>query len=151
MKRERRLKNSKLFFISFPARKRYLQIAREFVRTICALHGLDDEVAEDFVYMVGEGASNVVKHAYPDLEAENAVVEISLKVEPHLLTMAIRDYGRGFDEKKYHKLDFEDIKSKVKNRHKGGLGLFMIDRLADTLTISIDPYHKNELIIVKKI
>jgi len=151
MKRERPLKNSKAFLISFPAQKKYLQIAREFVREICTIHDIHEEMAEDLVYIVGEAASNVVKHAYRDMPEEKAVVEIGLKLEPHLFTMTITDYGKGFDEKKYHELNFEDIKSKVKNRHKGGLGLFMIDRLADKLTITIDPYHKNELTVVKKI
>lgn len=152
--KERLLRNFELrYFISLPADRKYLQLVRQFVSDICIRSGLTEAFTEDMIYITGEAVSNVVKHAYevPAVDPEKKVVELELRIDTSKVELRISDYGKGFDKSVFHRLDEDEIREKVRQRHKGGLGLYMIDKLADELTITIEPFKKNQLIIVKKI
>ncbi len=150
--RERLLKSSELFFyLQLPAERKYLQLVRQFVDDICRRSGVPGEIIEDMIYITGEAVSNVVKHAYEDVEdPEKKILELEVKIRKNDIQLKISDFGKGFDKGAYRKLNRDGIKEKVKQRHKGGLGLYMIDKLADELTITIDPYRKNQVIIIKR-
>ena len=64
---------------TFPARASELQAAREFVSKACADCGCSKSMATDIVIAVGEAIQNVVRHAYKDVEAGEATLEIVCK------------------------------------------------------------------------
>ncbi len=95
--------------------------------------------------VVEEIATNIIKYGYPsDMPG---VIQIACQCDNGTLRVVIRDHGRPFDPRS---MPTPDLHSDVANRAVGGLGLFLVRELADTIDYHHDTLSGwNELVVVK--
>jgi serine/threonine-protein kinase RsbW len=125
-----------------PAKIDYLGALRDFVSKVGHKHGFSERVINAFKLSIDEAATNIIKHAYRDWEGD---ITIRALVKKNSLTIILLDQGKFFDPRQ---VSDPDLKRYVDIGKKGGLGIFIMRRLLD----SID-YRKteegNELRMVK--
>jgi serine/threonine-protein kinase RsbW len=67
-------------------------LARRAVGDLARELGFEEPALGDLKTIVSEACSNVVRHAYPD---EEGSFDLETSVERGLLTIVVRDFGRG--------------------------------------------------------
>ena len=125
-----------------PAKIDYLGALRDFVSKIGHKHGFSERVINAFKLSIDEAATNIIKHAYRDWDGD---ITIRAIIKKNSLTIILLDQGKFFDPRQ---VSDPDLKRYVDIGKKGGLGIFIMRRLLN----SID-YRKteegNELRLVK--
>ncbi|MDZ7271757.1 MAG: SpoIIE family protein phosphatase [candidate division KSB1 bacterium] len=116
-----------------PAHIDYLADIRDFVAKIGQKYGFSKQVINAFKLSIDEATTNIIKHAYRDWEGSITVRAI---VKRNSLTFVLIDQGKYFDPRRVQP---PDLKRYVSIGKKGGLGIFIMRRLLD----SID-YRKTE-------
>lgn len=91
---------------------------------------LSDNIVHAIRFVVEEVCSNAVKYGYPDMQSKEGI-RVQLFLGP-TIRILIQDDGQAFDP--LQKLTDPDITLSVDERPVGGLGLFMVKRLASELT-----------------
>ena len=117
------------------------------VRKFVALHakrqGFTEEQISDLQLAVDEAYTNIIKHAYQNNKNEH--VEINLSFDSDKLCISLFDSGNSFSPKNYN---LPDIQKKIEERKRGGMGVYLIHRLMDSVS-----YHakadKNEIRLCK--
>ena len=126
-----------------PGRVEYLGELRDFVTRVGRKYKFSDRIINAFKLSIDEAATNIIKHAYRDWEGD---ITLRAVVKKDTLTIILTDQGKYFDPRK---VSSPDLQRYVEIGKKGGLGIFIMKRLLD----SID-YRKteggNELWMVKK-
>jgi serine/threonine-protein kinase RsbW len=92
-----------------------------------------------------EAVSNVIFYAFNDQEKHE--IEILLSIESKILTIEISDNGIPFDPTLRQK---PDIELPAEERPIGGLGIFLISKIMDTVTYSRQN-NQNKLTLIKNI
>lgn len=94
---------------------------------------------------IEEIATNIIKYSYPP--GAPGPIQLDCSYDEQLLCLVIRDRGQPFDPSAAPPPDLEgDLESRV----VGGLGVYLVRELADTLTYRHDPASGwNELTIKK--
>ncbi len=113
---------------SFRSSTTALSDVREFINRRAADFGFGDKEVSEITLAVDEACTNVIKHAYkenPEAEFEIKIIASGAEFE-----IVIRDWGHGFDPEK---VPVPNIKEKVKRHKAGGLGIFMMRKLMDTV------------------
>lgn len=96
--------------------------------------------------VIEEIATNIVKYGYTD--ANRATIQLTCSADDATLTVSIRDRGQPFDPRAQADPDLDD--SDPATRDIGGLGLFFVRELADTIAYHHDPATGwNELTVTK--
>ncbi len=116
-----------------PAHIDYLADIRDFVAKVGQKYGFSKQVINAFKLSIDEATTNIIKHAYRDWEGSITVRAI---VKRNSLTFVLIDQGKYFDPRRVKP---PDLKRYVSIGKKGGLGIFIMRRLLD----SID-YRKTE-------
>ena len=116
-----------------PAHIDYVADLREFVTKIGRKHGFSRNTINAFKLSIDEAATNIIKHAYRDSDGSITIRGI---IKRNSLTFVLIDQGKYFDPRR---VKDPDLKRYVKIGKKGGLGIFIMRRLLD----SID-YRKTE-------
>lgn len=134
-------KSRKEIFIGIPAEVNYLMIPRLVVSGIGSTLSLTFDTIEDLKIALTEACNNVTKHAY---QSNNSGKNIALTfiIEKGLLTMIVKDTGKGFDPKIL----------KANNHPLGrgrGLGLFLIKSLMDEVELNSSSTHGTEIKMIK--
>ncbi|NOY57799.1 MAG: SpoIIE family protein phosphatase [Calditrichaeota bacterium] len=128
--------------LKVPAKIDYLSELRDFVTKVGKRHGFSERIINAFKLSIDEAATNIIKHAYRDWEGD---ITIRAIVKRYSLTIVLIDKGKYFDPRQ---VSDPDLQRYVDIGKKGGLGIFIMRRLLD----SID-YRKteegNELWLVK--
>ncbi|MBN1542253.1 SpoIIE family protein phosphatase [candidate division KSB1 bacterium] len=128
--------------LKVPAQIDYLGDLRDFVTKVGKRHGIPDRIINAFKLSIDEAATNIIKHAYRDWEGD---ITIRAIVKKQSLTILLIDQGKYFDPRQ---VNDPDLQRYVEIGKKGGLGIFIMRRLLD----SID-YRKteegNELVLTK--
>jgi phosphoserine phosphatase RsbU/P len=124
-----------------------LQQLTEFADTIEQDELLEQDQLFVLRLVIEEIATNLIKYGYTDAEAEGAV-EVVCAADSDLLTITIRDRGRPFDPREQPDPHLGDD---VQERVVGGLGVFLVRELVDTISYDHDAASGwNELIIHKR-
>lgn len=108
--------------------------------------GCDGRVLYDIQLAVDEACANVVDHAYEGVEAGD--IEVSCGLEGHVLTVRVKDWGRGFD---LATVVDPDLQAPLEERTLGGLGLFLVRQVMDDVEFRTDPDLGNELTMSKRL
>lgn len=109
------------------------------------LLNLPEEFGNTINLVVEEAFSNIVFYAFEP--GENEKIDISLDVEAEMVVIQLSDKGRAFDPTK--KSD-PDISMPAEEREIGGLGIFLIKKMTDSVEYSRNN-DVNILTIKKKI
>jgi len=111
--------------LSVPADEGQLSRVRDFVTEVCGEAGFTTRETNNTKLAVDEACTNIIKHAYEEDPGDIAVrAEISLGD----IAFRIVDSGKPFD---FAGVKDPDLNQYVETGKKGGLGVFLINRLMD--------------------
>lgn len=122
-----------------------LQSVRDFVANHARNHGFSGQDTEEIRLAVDEAMTNIIKHAYGYDESKK--IYISVGSDDDTFWVAIQDTGHAFDISTY---TTPDVPERVKQRQKGGVGVYLIKRLMDKVEYSTRNEH-NEIKMIKKL
>lgn len=132
--------------ITVPATLDSLARISDFVTDAAARAGLDDHAVWQVQLAVDEAATNIIQHGYdPGTPGD---IELSWKVDGVQFAVTLRDHGRQFDPTG---LPAPDITASLEERQPGGLGVYLMGRLMDTVRFQHDERRGNMLTMTKRI
>ena len=108
--------------------------------------GFDERALYKIQLAVDEACANVVDHAYTG--AEPGDIEVCCRLDDRLLTIQVRDWGKGFD---LGGVKDPDLEAPLEERSLGGLGLFLVRQVMDEVQFRSDPEQGNELMMSKRL
>lgn len=134
------------FKLHVPSSTENLVLIREFVSTIGAQAGLEENDIGKLELAVDEACANVIEHAYGHDLTKEVIVRATFDDET--LRIDVEDTGKGFDPKS---VQSEELEQLVQARKSGGLGMRLMKSLMDEVHYDIAPGEKNELHMVKRL
>ncbi|UCF04616.1 MAG: anti-sigma factor antagonist [bacterium] len=126
MKREL-LTESETFHLEIPADENNLSEVRDFISDICFRVGFSKRETNNTKLAMDEACTNIIKHAYHE---QGGVIRIDVQAEPGKVEISIFDRGEAFD---WSKIEDPDLQQYVEIGKKGGLGIFLMNRLMDDI------------------
>jgi len=120
-----------------------LSAARDFVAQHAIDHGFDKQLVADIRLAVDEAITNIIKHAY--LGDDTRSINIDITFEEEKICIQLQDTGKTFNLKSYTE---PDIKSQIKQKKRGGMGVYLIHSLMDTVSYE-RKNGTNEMIMCK--
>ena len=99
-----------------------------FIEEFAAGAGMDRKVQLDINLAVEEVATNCVLYSYP--EGSRGTVEVTARKTPEKYVFIIKDTGKPFDPTAAPEAD---LKRNSHERRKGGLGIFLVRKVMDTI------------------
>ncbi len=118
------------------------QAIRRFTKT-CKLPAL---IVDKIELAVDEAVANAVEHAYP--EREDGLVQVRAWRERRRFSVAIRDYGKGYDPKP---VSFSAIRKVMRNHLRRGMGRYLMRQCMDIVKYVSVPQQYNETFMVKRL
>lgn len=123
-----------------------LEVIASFVASIADKLKLDDDVSFALQMAVDEACANVMEHAYSG--RTNGKVNITFQAVGDEVVVRIHDHGRPFDPQSVPRLD---PKAPLEKRGEGALGLYLMEKLMDSVEFHFDPTKGNTLTMKKRI
>lgn len=108
--------------------------------------GFDERALYEIQLAVDEACANVVDHAYQG--ADPGDIEVFCRLDDQVLTVRVRDWGKGFD---LDTVEDPDLEAPLEERSLGGLGLFLVRQVMDSVQFTSDPELGNELMMSKRL
>lgn len=127
--------------LTFPARARYLALARLTLAGIAPVAKLDPDAVADLKLAVTEACSNVVRHAYPDRIGD---VRLRVAFEETVLTVEVSDDGTGVDASRLGAGEPDVLR-------EHGMGLAIIRSVVDDVEIRSPPSGGTVVRLVKRL
>ncbi len=119
---------------------------RTFFHSICQEHQVDEETFKTLNLAVEEWVANVINYAYPT--GTRGHVELTAKVSESILTLVIKDHGAYFDPTQHEEVD---VKAELTDRQIGGLGIYLVKNIMDTMHYERSADGYNILTLTKTI
>ena len=117
----------------------------DFIRSIAEKLNLDETVTGQVQLAVEEAVVNVMNYAYP--EGRTGFVTVKVMSDGHELRIVVIDSGVAFDPTSKEKAD---TSLSVEDRPIGGLGIFLVRELMDSINYErVD--NRNILMMIKNI
>jgi anti-sigma regulatory factor (Ser/Thr protein kinase) len=82
--------------LTVPSSAENIPLIRHAVAGFLDGHAVPEPLAADVLLAVTEACTNVVQHAYIDNDRAVADIELAAEREGPVLTISVRDHGRGF-------------------------------------------------------
>ncbi|MDX1522611.1 MAG: ATP-binding protein [Anaerolineae bacterium] len=117
----------------------------EFVETVAARSGLNDRAAYAIQMAVDEACTNIIEHAYGG-EGDNPI-RLVCDVQADGLWVSIYDQGQPFDSAGIPEVD---TTAPLHERPSGGMGMFFIKKLTDTVEYKLGTPQGNQLLLFKR-
>jgi len=137
--------NKPLIKLTIPAQAEYIDIVRFTLYGVASKAGFSYEDIEDMKVAVSEACNNAVLHAYD--YHNDGVIDVTFELENDHMYISIKDYGNSF---KYEQLPPVVLNNKsLDDIVPGGLGIFMMEALMDSVEIRTD--LGTEIILTKRI
>jgi serine/threonine-protein kinase RsbW len=130
--------------ITVPATLDSLATISEFVTDATARAGLDDHAAWQVQLAVDEAATNVIQHGYDKHDIGD--IRIEWRITGAELIVTLYDKGRSFNP---DDVPAPDITSPLEERQAGGLGLYLMNKLMDSVQFEFGGPDGNVLIMSK--
>ena len=121
-------------------------VATECMAAIARAAGVDEQLLYQIQLAVDEVCANVVEHAYAGMEPGD--MELVCSMGNGLLFIRVRDWGRGFDPEG---VAVPNVEAPLEERHLGGLGLFLVRQVMDSVEFRFDDEKGNEMVMVKRL
>lgn len=118
---------------------------RNFVAGHATNSGFTEADIADIRLAVDEAYTNIIKHAYNNDKQKS--VDIELGYNSTEFWVALLDTGDAFDPKDYDK---PDIRQKIKQKKRGGVGVYLIRKLMDDVEYQTDNAINTIRMIKKK-
>ncbi len=121
---------------------RAVDCVRESARAV----GFDEQMQCRLQLATDEACANVVDHAYQGLEPGD--MEVCCCLDGQTFIVRVRDWGRGFDP---GAVPDPKVTAPLQERTLGGLGLYLIYQVMDSVTFTFDPREGNVLTMKKRL
>ncbi len=119
--------------ITVQASTEHLAEVRKFVAEHAQDFGFNPQEVADIRLAVDEAYTNIIKHAYQKNKQKS--VDIELGYDRNEFWVALLDTGNAFDPSAYQK---PDIRQKIKEKKRGGVGVYLIRKLMDHVEYQTD-------------
>ena len=116
---------------------------RDFVVEVCEDAGFSPREVSNTKLAVDEACTNIIKHAY---ETAGGDITVVAELDSGRVRIHLKDRGRNFD---FSSVKDPDLDQYVETGRKGGLGVFLINRLMDGVEYRTTDAG-NELILTKR-
>lgn len=126
-------KSTATYKITVPASTKHLAKVRDFVAGHAINSGFQEDDIADIRLAVDEAYTNIIKHAYNNDKQKS--VDIELGYNNTEFWVALLDTGDAFNPKNYDK---PDIRQKIKEKKRGGVGVYLIRKLMDDVEYQTD-------------
>lgn len=133
-----------LHTLSVQASTKHLSDVRDFVAKHARDFGFEKQDVADIKLAVDEAYTNIIKHSYKNDEQKS--VNIELGYDGDEFWISLLDTGEAFDPTNYSK---PDLRKKIKEKKRGGVGVFLIKKLMDRVEYLNDG-TTNEIRMSKK-
>jgi len=100
--------------------------ARRIIRQTLSGWKIKDAVIDDMILACTEGVTNAARHGYNF--KKDSSIELSFSLEKGLLTISIRDYGKGLNMESYCPPNHAE-------QPEGGYGVDLMRRLCHEMTV----------------
>jgi serine/threonine-protein kinase RsbW len=127
--------------LTIPAKPEYITLGRLALTGLARVQALSQEALGDMKLALTEACTNSVRHAY---EGGHGSVQILYQLYPDKLVVEVTDEGEGFQPSGDATLDADDL-------NEGGLGIAIIQALADDLEIGPRAGGGSKLRFVKRL
>jgi anti-anti-sigma factor len=118
---------------------------RDFIVNVCEEAGFSTREISNTKLAVDEACTNIIKHAYSD-RREGGDITVVAEIESGRIKIHLKDRGKHFD---FSAVKDPDLDQYVETGKKGGLGVFLINRLMDGVEYRASG-GGNELILTKR-
>ena len=122
-----------------------IELLAGYIDAIAEAVDIDPSTAMSLNLALEEAVTNVILYAYP--EGEHGTVDIDTTVVSGVITFVISDSGKPFDPTKQ---EDADVTLSAEERPIGGLGIFLVKQIMDTVDYVYKDGH-NILTISKKL
>lgn len=119
-----------------------LKSIRKVMKDILSKTSLSKKDSGCIILAVDEACSNIIRHSYKN--DYNQTIDLTIKLEKTLLTISIIDTGIRFDKNSIKTRDIDEIKP-------GGLGLYIIHQVMDTVEYDCISEGFNKIKMMKKL
>jgi anti-anti-sigma factor len=118
---------------------------RDFIVSVCEEAGFSAREVSNTKLAVDEACTNIIKHAYAG-RPEGGDITVVAEIDSGRIKIHLKDRGKNFD---YSAVKDPDLDQYVETGRKGGLGVFLINRLMDGVEYRATGTG-NELILTKR-
>jgi serine/threonine-protein kinase RsbW len=125
--------------LRIPSKAEWVAVARLAVAAVANRLNFSIEDIEDVKLAVAEACTNCIQHGHGSDQ-----IEITCETEPDALTVRVRDYGRGSRPEALSP-------RRADEPHVGGLGVFLIRSLMDSVEYDVHPDRGTNLVMTKKV
>ena len=119
---------------------------RSFVLTVCRELHADDGFTKEVLLAIEEGVVNIINYAYP--KGTRGHVRVAVEEKDGTLTWQLKDSGKPFDPTQ---AGDADTTSGLEERPVGGLGIYLMRRIMDTMAYERTASGYNVLTLTKKL
>ena len=123
-----------------------LGVVADFIAESARADGLEEHDAYHVQMAVDEAITNVIQHAYHGTRAGR--IDISCERRGDEFIVEIQDFGKPFDPSRVRT---PRVKGSLSRRTIGGLGVFFMKQLMDSVEFSRDAKRGNLVRMVKRI
>ncbi len=129
-----------------PCDPQYLSVVRLVVAGIGGRAGLTIDDIDDLKVAVSEACTNTIDHAFADGEGAPQPATIMIRFAPRQgeLRIEVEDVGQGFDP------DRVPVRPDQPPSLEGGLGLYLIHQLTDSVEVQSAPGSGTKVIMTKR-
>jgi phosphoserine phosphatase RsbU/P len=132
---------------TFLAQNSQIPKLRDFINETIEVRKLSARDKEDILLCCDEAATNIIMHSYKETNIKNPNFECSIRFTEDAIQISLRDKGKKFEREK---VPAPSIEANMKGERKGGFGVFLVEKLMDSVEYLQDGDY-NEVILKKKI
>lgn len=125
------MKASTSHSISVSSSTEHLREVRNFVQKYVQQFDVNKNNLDEIILAVDEAYTNIIKHAYNN--DPNQTVKIELGTSTDILWVRLSDTGYHFNANEYQP---PDLLKRIKNKQRGGMGVYLINKLMDSVEYS---------------
>jgi serine/threonine-protein kinase RsbW len=122
------------------SRTENLKVIREKIRPLLQAAGFQTKEEESILVALGEACTNAIRHSH--LNDPDKIVKITYEEDPQKVVLKIRDHGKKIDLSKIQK-------PKLPPETSGGLGIYFMQTIMDTVEYNTAFDIGNELVLTK--
>jgi serine/threonine-protein kinase RsbW len=128
----------------FSSRLENLKEIGDFIVDCARSVGFDDSDIYAIQLAVDEAATNIIEHAYRDMELGE--IDIRCEAIKDGVKIVLRDHGRAFDPKS---LPEPTLNVPIEELKPRGLGVFLIHQMMDKVEYKFNTKNGNSLTMIK--
>ncbi len=119
---------------------------RGFFLSVCREHDIEDDTFKTINLAIEEWVANIINYAYP--KGTRGHVELTAKIVNGVLTLVIKDHGTPFDPTQHNDVD---VDAELDDRPIGGLGIYLVKSIMDTMHYERSSDGYNILTLTKQV